>query len=106
MKEYEAVIDAEFEPFDDELKRIMKSRYQDKSDLFTPEAQERRRNNREIFTLKITAFMLTLCISVACLNNMGLIPDVLVNFGVAVCAAVAGYNVGVCVCHNKGWRGA
>ena len=106
MEEYESVMDAEFEPFDDELKGIMKGRYQDKSDLFTPEAQDQRRRNREEFTMKITAFMLSLCISVIVLNNMGLATDALMIFIVASCAAVAGYNIGVCVCHNKGWRGA
>ena len=95
-----------FEPFDDELKAIMKNRYQDKSHLFTPEAQAQRRRNREEFTMKITAFMLSLCISMIIMNNIGVVPDGLVIFTVAICAAVAGYNVGVCICHNKGWRGA
>lgn len=106
MKEHENVIDAEFEPFDDDLKRIMRSRYEDKSELFTPAAQDQRRRNREEFTLKIIAFMLSLCIPMIIMNNLGVVPDGLMIFTVAICAAVAGYNVGVCICHNKGWRGA
>lgn len=106
MNRNETVIDAEFEAFDDELKRIMKGRYEDKSELFTPEAQDQRRHNREEFTMKITAFMFALCVSMIYMNKMGVVPDALVIFGVAACAAVAGYNVGVCICHNKGWRGA
>ena len=40
------------ELLDADLKQILGKRYQDMSDKFTPEAQERRRNNREVFTLK------------------------------------------------------
>ena len=106
MKECETVMYAEFEPFDDELKRIMKGRFEDKSDLFTPEAQEQRRNNRLMFTLKIAAFMACLCFSSIWANIEGLMSLGSAVIIIAGCAAVAGYNVGVCVCHNKGWRGA
>ena len=106
MKDYETVMDAEFEPFDDELKRIMKSRYEDKSHLFTPEAQEQRRNNRLMFTLKIAAFMACMCFCMIWANSVGLMSVLFMTFGVGTCTAVIGYNIAVCVCHNKGWRGA
>ena len=96
----------EFEPFDDELKAIMKNRYQDKSELFTPAAQDQRRNNRLMFTLKIAAFMACLCFFAIWANAEGLMSAVKMAGAIAVSAAVIGYNVGVCVCHNKGWRGA
>ena len=106
MKENETVIDAEFEPFDDELKGIMKGRYEDKSDLFTPAAQDQRRNKRLMFTLKIAAFMACLCLFMCWANHAGLMADGLMTIGIGLCTSVLGYNFGVCVCHNKGWRGA
>ena len=106
MKEYETVMDAEFEPFDDDLKKIMKNRYQDESHLFTPEAQEQRRRNREKFTLKIAAFMACLIGFVSWLNGMGMMSGGWYGFWVSVFSIAVGYNFGVCVCHNKGWRGA
>ena len=106
MKEYENAIDAEFEPFDDELKGIMKNRYQDESHLFTPEAQEQRRNNRLMFTLKISAFLIGLCFFCLWANVEGLMSVGKMAGAIAGCAIMIGYNIGVCVCHNKGWRGA
>ena len=106
MDRNETVIDAEFEPFDDELKLIMRNRYQDQSDLFTPEAQDQRRLNREMFTMKIIAFVACLSFCMIWANGVGLIPDWFEISGVASCGALVGYNVGVCICHNKGWRGA
>lgn len=106
MDRNETVMDAEFEPFDDELKRIMKGRYQDKSELFTPEAQNQRRNNRLMFTLKIAAFMACMIFFMVWANGAGLMSVGIMIFGVGTCTAVAGYNIAVCVCHNKGWRGA
>ena len=96
----------EFEPFDDELKAIMKNRYQDKSELFTPAAQDQRRNNRLMFTLKISVLLIGLCFFFVFLNAIGIMSTVGMVSGFSGCAAVAGYNVGVCVRHNKGWRGA
>lgn len=95
-----------FEAFDDELKAIMKNRYKDKSDLFTPAAQDRRRRNREKFTLKITVFMACLIAFVSWLNIMGMMSTGLMGTCISYCSMVIGYNFGVCVCHNKGWRGA
>ena len=91
---------------DAELKKIMGSRYEDMSDKFTPEAQQERRNNRLRFTVSISCFCLLLstCMLWAC--SSGLMDVVLALFGCGVCMIVIGYNIGVCVCHNKGWRGA
>lgn len=95
-----------FEAFDDELKAIMKNRYQDESELFTPEAQDQRRNNRLMFTLKIAAFMGVLSGFLTWANTTGMMSTGKMVFGICLCSLVVGYNVGVCVCHNKGWRGA
>ena len=45
---------------DDELKQIMRNRYEDISDKFTPEAQQARRNNRLRFTVYLTSFCLVM----------------------------------------------
>lgn len=106
MNRNETVIDTEFEPFDDELKGIMKGRYEDKSELFTPAAQDQRRNNRLMFTLKIAAFMAGLIFFATWAHYMGMMSAIWYGFWVSVFSSAVGYNIGVCVCHNKGWRGA
>ena len=106
MERNETVMDAGFEPFDDDLKKIMGNRYQDETELFTPEAQEQRRRNRELFTLKISAFGACLIFFVTWLHNMGMMSAGLMGTCISLSSLVVGYNFGVCVCHNKGWRGA
>jgi len=91
---------------DDELKAIMKGRYEDMSDKFTPEAQQERRNNRLRYTVSISCFCLLLSNFMLWACCKGLMDIVVVLLGYAVCMMVIGYNIGVCVCHNKGWRGA
>lgn len=91
---------------DAELKNIMGSRYEDWSDKFTPEAQQERRNNRLRFTIIISCFCLLICNFMLWACGEGLMGAGTVAFVGAVCMIVIGYNIGVCVCHNKGWRGA
>ena len=91
---------------DDELKIIMGNRYQDESHLFTPAAQDKRRNNRLMFTRNIAILMGVLCGFMTWMNQVGIMSTWLMALGVSVCSIVVGYNVGVCICHNKGWRGA
>lgn len=91
---------------DDELKGILANRYTDMSDKFTPEAQQERRNNRLRFTVSISCFCLLISNFMLWACSSGLMDVVLTLFGCAVCMIVIGYNIGVCVCHNKGWRGA
>ena len=94
------------EIFDEELKAIIGHRYEDISEQFTPEAQERRRNNRLQFTLRVSVVLAVLVNTLIWLHNAGLASFGFATFGIAICTAAIGYNVGVCVCHNKGWRGA
>lgn len=97
-----AVVADEF--LDDDLKQILGNRYQDESHLFTPEAQERRRNNRLIFTARIAAFMMTLMFGISWMNSVGFISTGSFGFWISMCSIVVGYNAGVCVSHMKGWR--
>ena len=92
------------ELLDDSLKVILGNRYQDESHLFTPEAQQIRRNNRVIFTAKIAAFMLALMYFATWANSVGFISNDQCSFWISVCSIVVGYNAGVCVSHLKGWR--
>lgn len=92
------------ELLDDDLKMILGKRYQDMSHLFTPEAKQRRRNNRLVFTLRITAFMLTLMFSISWMTHMGFMSTGLYGCLTSAFATVIGYNAGVCVSHMKGWR--
>ena len=92
------------ELLDDDLKMILGKRYQDESYLFTPEAQERRRNNRLVLTVKITAFMLAMMVTIGWAKSMGFLTDGQFGLWIGLCAAVVGYNAGVCVSHMKGWR--
>ena len=91
---------------DDELKRIMGKRYEDMSDKFTPEAQRERRNNRLRFTFRISLFCLVIVNSLMWACGQGFIGFGTLLFGLSAAMIVIGYNIGVCVCHNKGWRGA
>lgn len=97
-------MDERFELLDDGLKEILGKRYEDISDQFTPEAQEKRRNNREVFTLRIAAFMATLIFFMVWADCMGLMAHGIATFGISICTMVVGYFAGVCVSHNKGWR--
>ena len=92
------------ELLDADLKKILGKRYEDMSDKFTPEAQQKRRNNREVFTLKIAAFIGTLIFFVAWADCMELMSHGVATSAISVCTMVMGYFHGVCVSHNKGWR--
>lgn len=92
------------ELLDADLKQILGKRYEDMSDKFTPEAQEQRRNNREVFTLRIAAFISTLIFFVAWADGMGLMSHGVASSAIGVLTMVMGYFFGVCVSHNKGWR--
>ena len=92
------------ELLDEDLKQMLGNRYSDMSNLFTPEAQDRRRNNRLMFTIKITAFQMTLMYTITWIHSMGFIDTGWFGFLIAGCATVIGYNAGVCVSHMKGWR--
>lgn len=92
------------ELLDDDLKMILGKRYQDTSHLFTPEAQERRRNNRLVFTLRITAFMSSVMFFISWAKSMSFMSDGQFGLLIGLCAGVIGYNAGVCVSHMKGWR--
>ena len=89
-----------------ELKRILANRYEDMSDKFTPEAQQERRNNRLRFTISITCFILLICNFMLWACSNGLMGAVLTFVLICLGMIAIGYNIGVCVCHNKGWRGA
>lgn len=91
---------------DDELKGILAKRYEDMSDKFTPEAQQRRRNNRLKFTFQISLFCLVIVNSMMWACGQGFMGVGTFLFGLCAAMIVIGYNIGVCVCHNKGWRGA
>ena len=92
------------ELLDEDLKMILGKRYQDESHLFTPEAQDRRRNNRLVFTLRITAFMMALMFGISWAKSMSFLTDGQFGLWIGLCAAVVGYNAGVCVSRMKGWR--
>ena len=92
------------ELLDDDLKQILGKRYQDETHLFTPEAQERRRNNRLVFTVRIVAFMTVLIFFMAWADGMNLMAHGAAVTGIGICTMVVGYNAGVCVGHMKGWR--
>lgn len=94
------------EIFDEELKAIIGHRYEDISDKFTEEAQERRRNNRLLFTAKISVILVLIVNTLVWAFQAGLSSFGFTAMGITLCAAAIGYNVGICVCHNKGWRGA
>ena len=89
-----------------ELKSILANRYEDMSDKFTPEAQQERRNNRLRFTISVSCFCLLICNFMLWACGEGLIGVGTFLFGLCAAMIVIGYNIGVCVCHNKGWRGA
>ena len=89
---------------DHELKMILGSRYEDMSDKFTPEAQKRRRNNRLIFTVRISLFVLVICNTMLWAVGEGLMDAGLFLILLCLGMIVIGYNIGVCVSHNKGWR--
>ena len=92
------------ELLDEDLKMILGKRYQDTSHLFTPEAQERRRNNRLVFTLRIMAFMACMIFFISWAKSMGFMSDGQFGLWMVLCGSVVGYNAGVCVSHMKGWR--
>ena len=92
------------ELLDESLKVILGNRYQDESHLFTPEAQQIRRNNRVMFTIKITAFLLVMMMSAKWFNSVGILTDNQFGLWISLCSTVVGYNAGVCVSHLKGWR--
>lgn len=92
------------ELLDADLKQILGKRYQDATHLFTPEAQQKRRNNRLIFTVKISAFVLMICKTMMWAVGEGLMDVGLALLGLCMGMLVIGYNIGVCVSHNKGWR--
>ena len=92
------------ELLDADLKQILGKRYEDMSDKFTPEAQERRRNNRLVFTIRIAAFMTVLIFFMAWADGMNLMAHGITITGIGICTMVVGYNAGVCVSHMKGWR--
>ena len=92
------------ELLDADLQQMLGNRYSDITELFTPEAQQRRRNNRLMFTLKITAFLLCLMHCINWLYSMTFLSNGWYWFLTSGCGAVIGYNAGVCVSHMKGWR--
>lgn len=92
------------ELLDADLQQMLGNRYTDMSHLFTPEAQQRRRNNRLMFTLKITAFLVTLMYTISWMYSMDFLTTEWFGILIAGCAIVIGYNAGVCVSHMKGWR--
>jgi hypothetical protein len=102
MNEKKVVVADEL--LDADLKQILGKRYQDASHLFTEEAQERRRNNREVLTLRITAFMGTLMFGIVWAHLVGIMSTAGMCIGIGLCNLVIGYFAGVCVSHNKGWR--
>lgn len=94
----------ETELLDNELKKILGSRYEDISDKFTPEAQKERRNNRLMFTAKISLFILVICRTMLWAVGEGLMDAGLFLICLCLGMIVIGYNIGVCDSHNKGWR--
>lgn len=102
MNENKVIVAEEL--LDADLKQILGKRYEDMSEKFTPEAQERRRNNREVLTLRITAFMCTLMFGMVWAKIIGIMSTAGLCIGIGLCNLVIGYFAGVCVSHNKGWR--
>lgn len=92
------------ELLDADLKQILGKRYEDMSDKFTPEAQERRRNNREVFTLRMAGFLSVLMAFAVWAHMVGILTTGEMCFGMCICSLVMGYFFGVCISHNKGWR--
>ena len=92
------------ELLDADLKKILGKRYEDMSDKFTPEAQQMRRNNRVIFTARISVLILVLMFSAYWANSVGILTDNQYGLGLVLGGIVAGYNAGVSVSHLKGWR--
>ena len=92
------------EILDEELKQILRSRYEDITHLFTPEAQKRRRNSRLVFTLRISVLMGSLVGFMAWADGMHLMAHSTATVGISICTMVVGYFAGVCVSHMKGWR--
>ena len=92
------------ELLDADLKQILGKRYEDMSDKFTPEAQQKRRNNRLMFTVRVSLFVLTICNSMVWAMREGLVGVGFLLLTWCVGMIVIGYNIGVCVSHNKGWR--
>ena len=97
MKQYDELLD-------EELEQILGSRYQDATELFTEDAQERRRDHRVMITFRMTAFMLALMSFCAWAERTGLIAARSFGIGIGLCCLVIGYSFGVCVSHLKGWR--
>lgn len=92
------------ELLDADLKQILGKRYEDMSDKFTPEAQERRRNNREVFTLRMAAFLSVMMFFVVWAHLVGIMSTGSALLGIGICNLAMGYFFGVCISHNKGWR--
>lgn len=99
------VMDSSFEPLDDDLKMILGNRYEDCSHLFTPEARQKRRNNRLRLTGEIAGFCGVICGFLMWAEKIGFISRGVSIAGIIVSALVVGYNAGVCVCKNRGYWG-
>ena len=104
MESKNIVAVASDELLDADLKQILGKRYEDMSDKFTPEAQEQRRNNREVFTLRVTAFIGSLIFFFSWCCGAGLMAHGVATIAISICTLVIGYFFGVCISHNKGWR--
>ena len=104
MENKNVVAVASDEILDADLKTILGKRFEDMSDKFTPEAQEQRRNNRLVFTLKMAGFLGTMVFAFAWADSMGLMAHGLATSCISFCTLVVGYLAGVCVSHMKGWR--
>lgn len=91
---------------DEELKSILAKRYEDMSNKFTPEAQQERRNNRLKFTFQVSVFLLSVVYFTVWAASKGFASPWTALLVICICMIVIGYNIGVCVSHNKGWRGA
>ena len=92
------------ELLDADLKQILGKRYEDLSDKFTPEAQERRRPPREVFTRRMAAFLSVLMAFTVWAHLVGILTTGEMCIGMCICSLVMGYFFGVCISHNKGWR--
>lgn len=92
------------ELLDEDLKKILGKRYQDVTHLFTPEAQEKRRNHRVTFTVKIALFFMSLTYLTLWAHFEGFMRVGTMAGTIAGFAGIIGYNIGVCVSHLKGWR--
>ena len=92
------------ELFDEDLKQILGKRYEDMSDKFTPEAQQKRRNNREVFTLRMAAFLGAMMFFAVWAHLVGILSTGAMCSTIGICNLAMGYFFGVCISHNKGWR--